>query len=179
VKPVEVMGLNLEAASGAPLVLLREQDAPYRVVPIFIGGREAVAIALALSGEPPPRPLTHDLLAAVIEGLDARVDHVEVTEVREGTFHAELAVQGPQGGVNLDSRPSDAIALALRVDAPLFVSEEVLDQAGAIVSTAADEQEIDEDVERFRTFLDEVDPTDFAEHGGPDPPRDPGDAEGN
>jgi uncharacterized protein len=120
-KPVDVLGLNLEADTGSPLVLLREQEAPHRVLPIFIGGREALAIALALSGEPPPRPLTHDLLAALIEGLDARVEHVEVTEVRDGVFVAQLAVQGPRGGVSLDSRPSDAIALALRADAPLYM----------------------------------------------------------
>ena len=73
-RPVDVLGLDVEAGNGFPLVLLREQDAPHRVLPIFIGGREAVAIAMALTGEPSPRPLTHDLLAAVIETLDARVD---------------------------------------------------------------------------------------------------------
>jgi bifunctional DNase/RNase len=172
VKPVDVLGLNVEAGSRAPLVLLREQDAPHRVLPIFIGGREAVAIALALSGESPPRPLTHDLLAALIESLDARVDHIEVTEVREGTFVAELAVEGPHGGVSLDSRPSDAIALALRLDAPLFASDAVLDEAGAFVATGPDEDAIDDDVERFRTFLDEVDPSEFEKHHGRDEPPD-------
>jgi uncharacterized protein len=170
-KPVDVIGLNLEADTGSPLVLLREQEAPHRVLPIFIGGREALAIALALSGEPPPRPLTHDLLAALIEGLDARVEHVEVTEVRDGVFVAQLAVQGPRGGVSLDSRPSDAIALALRADAPLYASDEVLDHAGALMSTEVEERAIDEDVDRFRTFLDEIDPADFDQHQGPgDPP---------
>jgi bifunctional DNase/RNase len=172
VKPVDVLGLNVEVGNGTPLVLLCEQDAPHRVLPIFIGGREAVAIALALSGEPPPRPLTHDLLAAVIETLDARVDHVEVTDVREGTFVAELALHGPHGGVSLDSRPSDAIALALRLDAPLFASDEVLDQAGALVSTEAEQRVIDEDVDRFRAFLDEVDPREFEKHQDPDEPPD-------
>jgi bifunctional DNase/RNase len=172
VKPVDVLGLNVEAGSRAPFVLLREQDAPHRVLPIFIGGREAVAIALALSGESPPRPLTHDLLAALIESLDARVDHIEVTEVREGTFVAELAVEGPHGGVSLDSRPSDAIALALRLDAPLFASDAVLDEAGAFVATGPDEDAIDDDVERFRTFLDEVDPSEFEKHHGRDEPPD-------
>src|ERR687891_973987 len=80
-RPVDVLGLTLEAGSEAPVVLLREQHAPYRVLPIFVGPREAMAIALALSGQSPPRPLTHDLLAALIEALDSRVDHVEVTDV--------------------------------------------------------------------------------------------------
>jgi uncharacterized protein len=161
VKEVDVLGLSLEANDGVPLVLLRERDAPRRVLPIFIGGREALAIALALSGETPARPLTHDLLAAVIETLDVSVNHVEVTEVRAGTFVAELFLSGPSGGVSLDSRPSDAIALALRLDAPLFASDDLLDHAGVLVSTEAEERAIDEDVARFRAFLDEVDPDEF------------------
>lgn len=169
---VDVLGLNLESPSGMPLVLLREQDTPHRVLPIFIGGREAMAIALALTGESPPRPLTHDLLAALLECLDASVDHVEVTEVREGTFLAHLAVRGPLGGVSLDSRPSDAIALALRVGAPLFASETVLEQAGTLVSVVVEDAAIDEDVDRFRAFLDEVDPAEFESDRGPDEPPD-------
>lgn len=171
-KPVDVLGLNTEGQTGAPLVLLREQEAPHRLLPIFIGGREAVAIALALSGETPPRPLTHDLLAAVIESLDAHIDHVEVNGMREGTFLAELAMSGPRGGVRLDSRPSDAIALALRVDAPLFASDAVLDEAGVLIVAPADDEAIDQDVDRFRAFLNEVDPAEFAER--PDD-SDPGD----
>jgi bifunctional DNase/RNase len=172
VKPVDVLGLNLETRSGMPLVLLREQDTPHRVLPIFIGAREAMAIALALSGQPPSRPLTHDLLAALIETLDAHVDHVEVTEVHEGTFVAELALRGPHGGVSLDSRPSDAIALALRVDAPLFASDAVLDEAGALISIETEDRAIDEDVERFRAFLDQVEPAEFERPEGRDEPPD-------
>ncbi len=165
-KPVDVLGLNVEVASGSPMVLLREHDAPHRLLPIFVGGREAVAIALALNGEPPPQPLTHDLLAALIESLDVEVDHVEVTEVRDGTFVAELALHAPGGDVNVDSRPSDAIALALRVDAPVFASEAVLDEAAAVVAMVVEDEEIDQDVERFRSFLTEIDPADFE-----DPPQ--------
>lgn len=176
VKPVEVLGLNVEVASGSPIVLLREQDAPHRVLPIFVGGREAVAIALALSGESPPRPLTHDLFAAVIDSVDAHIDRVEVTEVREGTFMAELAVRSPAGRAMIDSRPSDAIALALRLDAPMFASDEVLDEAGAIVSVRTDDDAIDDaiddDVDRFRSFLDEVRPADFTDDRPPDGPPD-------
>lgn len=187
-KALDVLGLNMESESGMPLVLLREQEAPHRVLPIFVGGREAVAIALALTDQQPPRPLTHDLLAALIETLDAHVDHVEVTDVRDGTFLAELAVRGPQGGVNIDSRPSDAIALALRLDAPLFASETVLEEAGRLVTVeiegevlddesideagelgaaSIDEATIDENVGQFRSFLDEVEPSDFETSHGP------------
>jgi uncharacterized protein len=195
-KALHVLGLNMESETGMPLVLLREEDEPHRVLPIFVGGREAVAIALALSDQQPPRPLTHDLLAALIETLDARVEHVEVTDVQDGTFLAELAVRGPQGATCIDSRPSDAIALALRVDAPLFASESVLDEAGRIVTieiegeaideddepgvgetTVVDEAAIDEDVDRFRNFLDDIDPADFEPRRGSDEPPDESDDE--
>jgi bifunctional DNase/RNase len=166
------MGLTLEATSGAPLVLLREQDAPNRVLPIFIGEPEAIAIALALAGESPPRPFTHDLLATLVETLDAEVDHVEVTELRDGTFVADLSVRGPGGGVSLDSRPSDAIALAVRVNAPLYASEAVLDEAGAIVTAEEGDDEPDEEIDRFRAFLDTVDPAEFEADRGPDDPPD-------
>jgi uncharacterized protein len=173
-RPVDVLGLNVEAANGGPLVLLREHDAPHRVLPISIGAPEAIAIGLALDHEVPPRPLTHDLLATFVHDLDARVDHVEVTELRNGTFHAELTVEGPNGERRLDSRPSDAIALALRVDAPVFVSEDVLDEAGAILAVVTDadtvdvEPEVDQEaieaeVARFRTFLDDLDPAELAD----------------
>ena len=165
-KAVDVLGLNVEVASGSPMVLLREHDSPHRLLPIFVGGREAVAIALALNGEPPPQPLTHDLLAALIDSLDVEVDHVEVTAVCEGTFLADLALHTPAGDVHVDSRPSDAIALALRVDAPVFASEAVLDEAAASVAVVVEDDEIDGDVERFRSFLTEIDPADFD-----DPPQ--------
>ncbi|HEY8525277.1 MAG TPA: bifunctional nuclease family protein [Acidimicrobiales bacterium] len=180
-RPVDVLGLNVEAASGGPLVLLREHDAPYRVLPMAIGTPEAIAIGLALGHEVPPRPLTHDLLATLIHDLHAQVDHVEVTELREGTFHAELTLRGPTGVRRLDSRPSDAIALALRVDAPVYVSEEVLDEAGAILQVvseddladddlaaedeAVDEEVIEAEVARFRALLDDIDPARLADIG--------------
>ena len=150
-KPVDLVGLHIEASSGTPLALLREQDSPHRVVPIFIGRPEAVAIAMALREEQPARPLTHDVMAAIVEGVDAHVDAVEVTGLRDGTFLAELAVSGPGGHHRVDARPSDGIALAVRLGAPLFVSEEVLDEAGAILSEAptdeADDTEDSEDSE--------------------------------
>jgi hypothetical protein len=181
VKQVELVGLTVEAGSGAPLILLREHDAPHRVLPIFVGGTEAAAIAVGLGDEAPPRPLTHDLLVALVEALGFRVERVEVTELRGGTFVAELAMSGPSGQRRLDSRPSDAIALAVRVDAPLFVSSAVLDEAGAILTEAtdaeaADEEAIDDEVARFRSFLDALDPAQFQEGTigeSPAPPTEP------
>lgn len=163
-KLVDLAGLHIEAATGAPMVLLREHDAPHRVLPIFVGGPEAAAIALALGGHTPPRPLTHDVMASLVEHLDARVDSVEVTELHDGAFLAHLTLSGPTGVQQVDSRPSDAIALAIRVGAPVFVSDEVLDQAAAVL-TEPDEHDddLDEDelVAEFRDFLDDVDPADF------------------
>ena len=170
-KLVEIAGLHMEATTGAPLVLLREQDAPHRVLPIFVGGPEAAAIALALSGQFAPRPSTHDVMAALVESLDAEVERIEVTGLQDGAFLAELAVSGPSGGRRLDTRPSDAIALAVRLHAPLFVSDAVLDEAGTVLQVSPDEETIDDEVSEFRSFLDDVDPADFGSDPvpGPDP----------
>jgi bifunctional DNase/RNase len=164
-KLVDVLGVHVEVASGSLLVLLREHDAPHRVLPVAIGVNEANAIATAMAGETPPRPLTHDLLATLVETLEATVEHIEVTELRDGTFLAELSVQGPNGHRRLDSRTSDAIALAMRVDAPLFVDDAVLDEAGTVLPSETDEA-IDEEVDRFRSFLDELDPSQFRAETG-------------
>ena len=116
--------------------------------------------------------MTHDLMASVVDALDGRLDAVEVTELHDGAFLANLTLSGPAGQHRIDTRPSDAIALAVRLRAPLFVAEAVLDEAGALPpaepddDTAADdtvaiEAAIDAEVDQFRAFLDELDPTDF------------------
>jgi bifunctional DNase/RNase len=183
VKLVELVGLHLEAGSGAPLVLLREHDAPHRVLPIFVGGPEAAAIASALSGQAAPRPLTHDLMASLVESLDARVDAVEVTDLDDGAFLATISVSGPGGEHRLDTRPSDAIALAVRFGTPVFVSDEVLDEAGAVVPEAPDEEvideeAIDEEVAEFREFLDDLDPAAFEDFAASDAGEVPDDPDG-
>lgn len=195
---LDVVGLHAEATSGAPLVVLREHDSPYRVLPIFIGSAEATSIAVALSGRPPLRPLTHDLMAALVEGLGARVDAVEVTALRDGAFLAELAVSGPGGRRRLDSRPSDGVALAVRVGAPLYADEEVLAAAGHVLAERLDDEAIDHAVEEFRGHLESLDPSALSaalgeqgpppgagpsgseepgEAGEPGEPREPGDRE--
>lgn len=166
-RPVDLLGLHLESSSGAPVVLLREHDEPHRVIPIFIGAAEAAAIALAVSGEDAPRPLTHDLLAVVFDALGGTLESVEVTELREGTFHALLRVDGVEGPMALDSRPSDGIALALRLDAPILVAEAVLEEAGTVVAEPGDTKAIEGAVSEFRRFLDEVEPEDFAPGSDP------------
>ncbi|NMO89466.1 bifunctional nuclease family protein [Actinomycetospora sp. TBRC 11914] len=172
-KPVDLVGLHVEAMSGSPVVIVREHDAPHRVVPIFVGGAEAASIAVALSGQRPPRPLTHDLMVALVAGLGAQLDRVEVTALRDGAFLAELAVSGPDGPRRLDARPSDGIALAVRVGAPLYVSEDVLDEAGTVLAEQPAEEDIDQVVADFRTHLDRLDPDALAAAIG-DPPEGPG-----
>lgn len=166
-KPVDVAALAYEESTGTPVLVLREHDEPHRLLPIMIGAPEANAIAVAVSGESPPRPLSHDLMAALVESLHGQVQRVQVTEVRDGAFLASLDIDGPTGALHIDTRPSDAIALAVRVGAPLFVSEAVLDEAGAVPpeDENADPEAIDEAVEEFRSFLDDVHPSQF----GPDP----------
>ncbi|MEY2957564.1 MAG: hypothetical protein RLZZ01_132 [Actinomycetota bacterium] len=166
---VDITGIALEANTGAPLVVLREQDEPHRLLPIFIGPPEASAIAIAAAGQRPPVPMVHDVMAALVAALDGRIDAVEVTGVRGGTFLASINLAGPDGSRRVGSRPSDAIALAVRTGAPVFVSEDVLDVAGTVPSpdgadadpVAIDPATIDAAVDSFRTFLDTVEPTDF------------------
>lgn len=171
---MQILGVHVEATSGTPLILLREDDSPQRVLPIFVGHMEAAAIAVALDGQAPPRPLTHDVMAELVLSLDARVDRVEVTGLRDGTFVAELAVTGPGGERRLDARPSDAIALALRVGAPTFVSDEVLDEAGTVLVEELDQEAIDAEVTEFRSLLDGLSPADFASDRASPPTGSPG-----
>jgi len=159
---VRVLGVALDA-SGQHIVLLEPLEGETgegRVLPIWIGSQEATSIVIAVEGARAPRPLSHDLITTLFEALDARVERVEVTRLDEGTFYAELTIVTPTGTQVLDSRPSDAIALAVRADAQLLVAEEVLDEAGVpadMVDLARDEEKLDE----FRKFLDTVDPEDF------------------
>jgi bifunctional DNase/RNase len=154
------------------LVVLREHDEPHRLLPLFVGGFEATSIALALGGSLPPRPLTHDLMVTLVERLDAAIDRVELTGFEDETFLAEMVLQGPNGEQRIDARPSDAIAMAVRVDAPVFVSDEVLERAGAApLPEEIDPAVIDQEVAAFSEFLSDVDPTDFANLELPEAPE--------
>lgn len=152
-----LVGVRVEIPSNNPIVLLRESDGS-RFLPIWIGPVEATAIALALQGIEQPRPMTHDLMRDLLESSGATVNKVVVTELRDATFYAVIDMTIGERREEVSSRPSDAIALAVRTDSPIFASEEVLDEASILVSEEDEESE----VERFRTFLDEVNPEDFA-----------------
>lgn len=154
--PVELVGVRIELPTNTPIVLLRETGAT-RYLPIFIGASEATAIALALEGVEPQRPMTHDLLREVIDALGATVDRVQVTALRDGIYFADLVLRRDTDELRVSSRPSDAIALAARTDAPISVAAAVLDEAGVEIRDEDEETE----VERFRSFLDSVQPEDF------------------
>jgi len=161
---VELVGIQVDPMSGAAALVLREHDAPNRLLPIMIGQADASSIAIAASGKRLPQPMAHDLMASMVDALDGHLDAVEVTELHDGVFLANLTLSGPAGQRRIDTRPSDAIALAVRLQAPLFVSEAVLDEAGAVPvldEVEVDELAIDAEVDQFRAFLDELDPTDF------------------
>ena len=154
--PVELVGVRVELPSNQPIVLLKEVEGS-RYLPIWIGASEATAIAFALEGVHPQRPLTHDLLRDAVEALDATVQRVVVTEMRDGIYYADLVFSRNGREITVSSRPSDAIALAARTGSPIFVSAVVLDEAGVEIH---DEEEEDE-VARFRNFLESVKPEDF------------------
>ncbi|MEP6695922.1 MAG: bifunctional nuclease family protein [Pseudonocardiales bacterium] len=154
---LSVVGVRVELPSNQPIVLLREV-AGERYLPIWIGAVEATAIAFEQQGVRPARPMTHDLLRDVLTALDRPLQAVNITELRESVFYAELVFPG---GVRVSARPSDAIALAMRTGVTIYGAEEVLEEAGIAVP---DEQE--DEVERFREFLDQISPEDFGAGGG-------------
>ena len=129
---MEVVGVVLEPSSNRPLVCLKDKD--QRVfLPIAIGSFEATAIYMELYDEPPPRPITYDLLRSVLDGLNARIVQVLINSLQDDTFYAEITLSSGGKTLEIDSRPSDAIALALRVGAPIYVEEEVIQEAGLAV----------------------------------------------
>ncbi|HSH10306.1 MAG TPA: bifunctional nuclease family protein, partial [Ilumatobacter sp.] len=141
--------------------LLQEQNGERRLLPIYIGSPEASAIHYALEGIEPPRPLTHDLFVSVIELLGASLDSVVITEVRDNTYYAELHLTTAAGEKVISSRPSDAIALAVRCEAPIFASDQLLDQVGQIPEPEPEEQAA-EIIDEFKDFIENVSPDDFA-----------------
>jgi uncharacterized protein len=164
--PMALMGVRVEVPTNQPIVLLREESGA-RYLPIFIGPPEATAIVYALQGMDTPRPMTHDLFTTVMSETGVRLEQVEITELHDGTFFAEITLRRGTETLRISSRPSDAIALAVRSDhdVPILAAEAVLDEAGVLYET----EESDEDdaavpdIEEFREFLDQVRPEDFAD----------------
>ncbi len=154
---MDVLGVRVEMPNNQPIVLLRERDG-LRYLPIWIGAAEATAIAYAQQGVVPPRPLTHDLLRSVIDDLGHTLTRVRIVALRDGAFHAVLDIDGgaQAGGTDVDSRSSDAIALALRAGAEIVAEDELLDEAGVEMAETEDDE-----VEKFKEFLDQVSADDF------------------
>jgi hypothetical protein len=152
---MEVVGVRVEMPTNNPIVLLKEVQGE-RYLPIWIGPMEATAIAFAQNGTVPQRPLTHDLMRDVLAALEVRLTTVNITALRDGIFFADLIFSN---GKEVSARPSDSIALALRTGATIFASEEILDEAG--VSIPGEQEEQEDEVEKFREFLDTISPEDF------------------
>jgi len=155
---VKINGLAVDAQAKSHVVILKEKDGE-RVLPIWIGPAEAQAIARELAGQRFQRPLTHDLLANIVEGLKAKVTRVVIAELRDNTFFAQLLIDRDGEAVVIDARPSDSIAVALRCGADIFVNEKLLNEPGE-----QDEPTPEEKAQELRKFLENLDPEDFGKY---------------
>ncbi len=164
---MDLVGVRVELPSNTPIALLRERTGARRVLPIFIGGPEATAIAFALEEVVTPRPMTHDLMRDLLDDLGVSIESVTVTELRDRTFYAEIELHAADGVHRVSSRPSDALALAVRIGSPIYAAEEVLDEAAFQAEDEEDDDEAGQEeeaevVEQFKEFIDNVSPEDFA-----------------
>jgi uncharacterized protein len=164
---VRLSAVRVDLQSNTPVLLLTEAQGLGRTLPIFIGAPEATAIAFAIQGVTPPRPMTHDLLRDVVEALGARLERVVITELRSATYYAELQLRRGNGPLSVSSRPSDAVALAVRMGSPLYVADDLMEAEGILLPTEEDEPENEtaspeELVGEFRQFLDTIRPEDFS-----------------
>ena len=156
--PMEVIGVRVEMPSNQPIVLLKEIDGS-RFLPIWVGAVEATAIAFAQQGVEPPRPLTHDLMNNLLELLDATLAAVHLTEIKDGIFYATMLLRDSNAGqLTISARPSDAIALAVRSHSNILATQELLDEIGIEIPQGDGENQ---EVEKFREFLDQINPEDF------------------
>jgi len=155
---VKVNGLAVDAQAKSHVVILKEKEGE-RVLPIWIGPAEAQAIARELAGQRFPRPLTHDLLATIVEGLKGRITRVVISDLKENTFFANLVIERDGEVISIDARPSDSIAVALRAGADLFVNEKLLAEPGE-----QEEPTEEEKASELRRFLENLDPEDFGKY---------------
>lgn len=157
--PMSIKGLMLDPVSNSPIVVLKDDDEKF-FLPIWVGIFEANAIALQLENITTPRPMTHDLLRNMIAELDARVTRIVINDLRDSTFFAQIRVALGDRLLEIDARPSDAIALALRTEAPIFVAQSVLEQAQTITPEAGDE---DSD-EKTKKWFENLSPEDLGKY---------------
>jgi bifunctional DNase/RNase len=161
---MELVAIRMEVPANTPVMILREREGRRRVLPIYIGSSEAAAIHYAIEGIVAPRPLTHDLFQNVIADLGATLTRVIVTEIRDETYFAELHLDLGGQAHTVSSRPSDAVALAVRSQSPIFASAAVLDAAGteAALDVEPDADDADSLVAEFADFIEQISPEDFA-----------------
>lgn len=160
---MELVGVRVDMPSNTPVMLLRELEGDRRLLAIMIGGPEAQAIAFALDGVETRRPLTHDLIALLLDELDAHLDRIVISALRDDVYYADLHLRVGEQDHVVSARPSDAMAIAVRVGTPVFADEAVLAEAGYLdVPDDEDLEDDDEVVEEFREFIDQVNPEDFA-----------------
>lgn len=164
-RKMKVDKLGIDLMTHDPVVILKDVDGK-RFLPILIGPFEATAIALALEGTPVPRPLSHDLMKSIISALKAKVARIIIHDIQENTFYAKVILEANGNLVEIDARPSDSIALALRTNAPIFVSERII-----LEETIIDKQQEDETSKRFKDFMDTLKPSHFSNQP-PLPPED-------
>jgi uncharacterized protein len=158
-----IYGVSFDMVGKQPIVLLKTTEGN-KFLPIWIGHPEAAAILMKLQGANTPRPMTHDLFTEMLEKLEARVTRIAVTELQDNTFYALITVAIDGSEIEIDSRPSDAIALAVRAGAPIFAADAVIEESGIEFEHEGDVNE-EEVVEEFKRFLDEVKPEDFSAEG--------------
>jgi len=155
---MKIKGLMIDPITNMPIIILRDPNGP-AVLPIWVGIFEANAIALQIEKIATPRPMTHDLLKSAIQGLDASVEKVLITDLKENTFYAIIYLKQGSKVMPIDSRPSDAIALALRTGSPIFVNSEVIDKA-----KNSDMTQNAGEAERIRKWLDSLDPDEMGKY---------------
>ena len=157
-----IYGVSFDLVGKQPIVLLKTADGN-KFLPIWIGHPEAAAILMKLQGAATPRPMTHDLVTDMLAQLDTHLVRICVTELRDNTFYASITLQQNGSEIEIDSRPSDAIALAIRADAPIFAADEVIEESGIeFEGEEVTEEEIESKVSEFKQFLEQVTPDEFA-----------------
>ncbi len=160
---MELVGVRVDMPSNTPVLLLREQEGDRRLLSIMIGGPEAQAIAFALDGVETRRPMTHDLITMLIDELGARIDRIVISALRDDIFYADIVLESDDDTHVVSARPSDALAIAVRVGTPVYAEEAVLAEVGYVEVVEDDEErDAEEVVEEFREFIDQVNPEDFA-----------------
>jgi len=159
---MHIYGVSFDLVGKQPIVLLKTAEGN-KFLPIWIGHPEAAAILMRLQSATTPRPMTHDLVTDMLEQLGAQVTRITVTELRENTFYAQITVQQDGSEVEIDSRPSDAIALAIRADAPIFAADDVIEESAIeFEGDEINQEDLEREVTKFKQFLDHVTPDEFA-----------------